>query len=225
MKKFITILLISTCILVGTYTKSFSNDGPYNTTFPINPLLEQPLIEPTLEMLQGTVSIFGISREGFGGCSGVLIDGSNGISNILTAKHCITTDEEMYVEDKLVSLIIASKDNDLALLIVEGNLINKNKIALAKENLIIGELGYHIGYPSGNLYVQTGPLTRITKNWEFYEMAAKGGCSGGPVFNKDNELVGILWGGLGDTLALTEPLKDIKEFLNEVKIYTKWLSL
>jgi V8-like Glu-specific endopeptidase len=230
MKKFITICALVFLLSSNNYLCKISQADTLTDTFEeilkMLPLMpeETPMEQPN--SIKGTVQIFSVNPEGFGRCSGVLIESKYGINSVLTAKHCIDTDEEMYVEDKLVNFIMTSKDDDLALLIVEGTFLNKNPVKIAKTNPTVNTIGYHFGYPDGNLYQDSGPLKRITKDWEFYEMESKPGCSGGPVFNENEELIGILWGGLRfEETTIVEPLKDIKDFLKEVKLYTKWLNL
>jgi S1-C subfamily serine protease len=170
------------------------------------------------------VKIFSISAEDFGGCSGVIVKNDKDVCIILTAKHCLNTHEEIYVEDKPVQLIIASKDDDLTILIVEGNIPDKKAVTIAEYNQTIGDQAYHVGYSNNTLYEPTGTLTRFTKDWVFYDMYAKPGCSGGGIFNDKNELVGILWGGLTfQDVTIAEPLKDIKRFLKEIQTYTPYL--
>jgi len=177
------------------------------------------------EMTKSSVSIFSLGSEGLGRCSGVLIDSKYGLNTILTAKHCIDTYEETYVDGKHIALIIASKMDDLAILLVNGNFTNKQPAKIAKA-LNYEEPIYIVGYPDKNIYLDVGTLYLRTNDWEFLNLYAKPGCSGGGVFNSKNELVGILWGGLSmEDTAIIEPLSDIKQFLKEIKLYTKWMNL
>ena len=182
-------------------------------------------VESENESTQSSVSIFSLGNDGLGRCSGVLISNKYSLNTILTAKHCIDTFQETYVDGKQVDLILASKNDDLALLLVKGNFTNKKPAKIAK-SINFEEPVHIIGYPDGDIYIDSGTFMIRTKDWEFFNLYARPGCSGGGVFNSKNELVGILWGGLAfEDTAITEPLQDIKAFLKEVRIYTKWLNL
>jgi len=215
MKKLLIVLLASLLILIGSLTPIKAEE---EITKPIYPITEK--------IKNAAISIFNASDKGFSRCSGVIINSRYGLTSVLTAKHCIDTAEEMYVENKEVSLIIASKNDDLALLLVKGAIKNKYPINIAKNSPQIGETVYHISYPDWNAYEKTGTLLRITKDWQIYRMYVIPGSSGGGIFNEKDELVGIVWGGLFlEDITIVEPIEDIKNFLKEVKLYTKWLNL
>jgi V8-like Glu-specific endopeptidase len=177
------------------------------------------------DLTKSSVSIFSLGNGGMGRCSGVLINNNQGLSSVLTAKHCIGTYEETYVDGNLVNLIIASHNDDLALLLVKGTIKNKVPAKLASLNVESGPV-YTVGYPDGNPHIKYGTLSIKTQDWEFYNMEAEPGFSGGGVFNENQELIGILWGGLSfEETAIIEPIKDIRAFLREIGVYTKWLNL
>ena len=196
MKK-ILISLILICVLI---TPAFAQE---NTTLDI--------------IRQSAVSIFSTGGGGAGVCSGVVI----GKTTILTAKHCIDTYEEVYVENVLVKLIIASANDDLALLIIEYPIANKKPTKLAKYDAYIGESIYHLGYPRiTEEYYNEGLIIRQTKDHQYAEINIISGCSGGGVWNKKGELIGIVWGGLefgnflnSKVLAIFEPISDVYKFL------------
>jgi V8-like Glu-specific endopeptidase len=177
------------------------------------------------EMTKSSVSIFSLGQGSFGRCSGVLIESKQGLNSILTAKHCVDTYEETYVDSNLVEMTLTSKNDDLALLLVKGNINNKTPSKIAN-NLSAEETIYVVGYPNSDLYIDIGSSLIKTNDWEFLKLYVKAGCSGGGIFNAKNELVGIVWGGSStEDLAIIEPISDIKQFLKEVKLYTKWLNL
>jgi V8-like Glu-specific endopeptidase len=176
------------------------------------------------EMTNSSISIFSLGQGSFGRCSGVLIESKQGLNSILTAKHCVDTYEETYVDGNIVELTLASKNDDLAMLLVKGEIKNKVPAKIA-DNLTIEEPVYVVGYPNSDIYMDTGTLLIKTNDWEFLKLYVKPGCSGSGIFNSKNELVGIVWGGAStEDLAIIEPISDIKQFLKEVKLYTKWLN-
>lgn len=160
------------------------------------------------------VSIFSVN-PGLGKCSGVVINKTQEDTYILTAKHCLNTFEETYVEDNKVIASLASVDDDLAILIVEGDIKDKEVAKLASYNPIKDDKIYLISYPSLiDSYKSIGKIIRYSDDWGFAHLNCISGCSGGGLFNDKEELIGILWGGSERrVLSVFEKLEDIKRFL------------
>jgi len=177
---------------------------------------------PSYSVKDSAVSVFMIGA-GFGVCSGVIIKVDKGYTYILTCKHCINITEEMYVgrlkEQRVVAVFTAS-DDDLALLKVKGEIEGKQPAKLALFNAKIEEKLYHVAYPNiiFKLYKVQGRVLKYTKDWGWALLTAKPGCSGGGIFNSEQELVGILWGGMG-SVTLFEPIEDVWKFLQEVEAF------
>lgn len=168
------------------------------------------------------VSIF-MMGSSVGVCSGVLVKGENGYSYILTCKHCINVTEEMYVgrekENRVIAIMTAS-DDDLALIKVKGTIEDTQTAKLALFNAKIDEKLYFVGYPNliFDIYRVQGRVLKYTEDWGWALMEIIPGCSGGGIFNSEQELVGIAWGS--DTgLALFEPIEDVWKFLKEVEAF------
>jgi S1-C subfamily serine protease len=170
-----------------------------------------------------TVSIMMFGR-GVGSCSGTVIDEKDGNHYVLTAKHCINLTEEMYVEHTNVLYIITSVDDDLAVLVTDGKIPNKKVAVISDWEAYIDEDVYHYSYPSGITYKTSGKVTRYTKDHQYLDFKAIGGCSGGGIFNSDGELVSVLWGGF-DRVKPESPLKTIAEPLKDVRIFLYQIGL
>jgi S1-C subfamily serine protease len=167
------------------------------------------------------VTIFNIGDE-MGSCSGVVIKEDEKNMYVLTAKHCVELGREMWVENNLVTLAITSTEQDLAYLVVSGHIPNKVPVVLASVNPKIGDKLYHIAYPMWDEYKSEGKLIRISKDWEWSDLASKHGCSGGGIFNEKSELVGILWGGLSSKpVSIYNGLNNINKFLDEINKHLK----
>ncbi|MDT0754960.1 trypsin-like serine peptidase [Mammaliicoccus sciuri] len=96
----------------------------------------------------------------------------------------------------------SNSNMDMALLILEkplGKTIGKLNI-VDKSN--INELVFTSGYPGvndlnkgkikpGNQYFSSGKIVKITNNKLFYDLDSERGQSGSPVFNNNNEVIGI----------------------------------
>ena len=173
------------------------------------------------KLLNQTVSIVMVDR-GIGSCSGTIIGEHKGDHYVLTAKHCIDVTEEMYVEHNKVLFIITSVDDDLAIIVVDGKIPKKSIAVLADFESWRDDIVHHVAYPTGIIYKRSGRVTRITKDWHWFDFEAIGGCSGGGVFNEDGELVSVLWGGYSNfkeeqpIKSVGEPLSDIKRFLDTI---------
>lgn len=177
------------------------------------------------ELAKHTVSILSVGL-GFGLCSGVLLAEDDRYSYVLTAKHCLHVIEEMHVNHNKVKLVVGSTKDDLAILVVIGKIANKKPVKLAKYRELIDSKVYHLAYPNFKFeeYATSGTILRYTDDWGWTkDLIAKGGCSGGGIFNEDRELIGILWGRLED-ITVFEPITDIKDFLLDVEhiIKKKW---
>lgn len=174
-------------------------------------------------MRYSTVQIMSYGREGGTGiCSGVVIENESSYSAVLTAKHCISVDEEVYVEDTKSLYISTSTTEDLAV-IISPHIPNKQVAEFAKYSSRIGDTVYHLGYPFLEEYTSMGKIKRINSDYQYGDFSVIHGCSGGGVFNSDGQLVGTVWGfiqkGLfsSEGLSIFEPLRDIKKFLDIIK--------
>lgn len=168
---------------------------------------------------KNTVSILGFG-QGLSFCSGVVISESLKYTYIITCKHCTSPTEETLVENTQADAVFSPMDEDLALIIIKGKIPGKTPATLAKYNPEINDELIHIGFPTLNLYESWGKLLRTSKDWHWASIKSKAGCSGGGVYNRKKELVGILWGGLLlESISIYEPIEDINNFLNKVKEY------
>ena len=165
-----------------------------------------------------TVSIFSVN-PGISFCSGVLIGEDDNNSYVVTCKHCVSEEEEVYVEDNRVIDIRANVDDDLALFVVEGKIADKEVAKLANSNVKRYDKLSHVGYPALKIYKSDGEVLRVTNDWIWADFTSQRGCSGGGVYNGDKELVGILWGKLiGMGITIFEPIEDVKRFLSTVLV-------
>lgn len=157
----------------------------------------------------------------YGICNGVVIQNEENYSTILTAKHCTQNVLRYYIEDKEGVLIQTSEFNDLAFLIIFSKLKNKKPVQFIKKRQSIGSKVYYLGESNGLIINEYG---RIISN-SFYSKSTTSlhiikGCSGGGVFNDNNELVGIVvsgYFGSKSPKAITSTIENINAinyFLN-----------
>lgn len=142
-------------------------------------------------------------------CSGIFIDQNT----ILTAAHCVWHfrpikyyfhyDEHRGHSAKIIKI---DKKHDLALLQTSLNYKDvKNNVLPIDTEITVGEEISTIGHPSSGkafshlnidtdstYLLSTGVISKVTKNDLITDMSLSPGNSGGPVFNKKGDLVGIV---------------------------------
>ena len=141
------------------------------------------------------------------------------------------------VDSYSAKLISVDKTKDLALLEVNG--LNKKikPIKFAKfQKIRIGEYTFAIGHPKGLLWNISGGIVSQKKenhNWDYKDSKhnanvvqtdakIRQGNSGGPLFNKDKELIGINTFTYGEGLNFAVSSDDVLAFINaEPKLIKK----
>lgn len=136
-----------------------------------------------------------------------------------------------------VRLLAVSRDRDLALLKVIAPIQNAKAARLSCENPKRGEQVYIVGNPLGILYasVTVGIISSLQRDYKLlrtvdasdeksplWQISAGvvGGNSGGAVYNRDGELIGVpvLGHRTNEVLGFAVPLDAIKAFLKEQKL-------
>lgn len=158
-----------------------------------------------------------IFDEGIAGgiCTGAVLENSTRVV-VLTARHCIGPQPELYVEGVPVIDYTESKKYDLALLFLEYNVPDKNPSIIADNNVRKGDELYGIGYSKIEGFPLYGTHFFSIRNNAYAKMEVQSGCSGAGLYNDDGELVGTVWGHNGMGLGLYTPISFIKKFFNEV---------
>lgn len=195
-------------------------------------------------ILNGSVFVQGIGGMG----SGTIIKKTNKGMYIITAYHVVVENAELSKSredigvtigypkrdylDKIGGMILygakiikVDEDNDLALLKTSCDDDNLNEIKIAEINPKIGDAVYSIGNPLGILRtVSKGVLCNIVEEFYISDNTVTYGNSGGGLFNKNGELIGVpvqvgiiynLEGSLSPETSLGKSVKlcIIKEFL------------
>lgn len=140
-------------------------------------------------------------------CTGIVV----GITRVLTAEHCVSDKDTMYVDGKVARLV--KKDEAFGLLDTGDPLSEKKVVKLAED---LPEQGAEVAAFG---FAYDGPLLRFTRNVAGYvegDMVLDGplasGMSGGPILNTKGELVGLNQ-GTNEVLGLACGIKEIREFL------------
>ncbi len=134
--------------------------------------------------------------------SGFLIDGKG---FIITNAHVLNGSNAVIVQNKKgdefeAKILSIDKDNDLAILKIDDDdfrPINQLPYSIKKSNVNLGEELYTLGYPRDSITYNMGYLSAEsgfngdTTSCQI-SLSANPGNSGGPVFNKNGEIVGVL---------------------------------
>ena len=211
---FLVILLLVTIIFgINNIKTTHANNNIVENIIGMNPIYK--------ELENYTVSIVSIN-PGLSICSGVVIGKDENYTYVLTCKHCLSLLEEYYVDHNKVKYIIATPEDDLLYLIVDG-VLDKKVAVLAEMRTSLEENIYHVAYPSLHKnYTSNGKIIRYSEDWGFANLKVKHGCSGGGIFNRARELVGIVWGFYSkDNITIFEDIEDVKIFLEEVREIVK----
>lgn len=164
---------------------------------------------------ESSVKIFSIGMQGFTNCSGVLLKNDKEKTVVLTAKHCISLSEELYVESILAKKVGVHVSDDLAYIILNSPVKNKVPVKISTFSANINDTVYMVGYPN-KLFTGSGKVYLNSADWQWAEFRSIPGCSGGGIFNDKGELVGILWGTIrGKNVSIFEKLNEIKAFIAE----------
>jgi len=179
-----------------------------------------------------SVHIFSISDVGLGSCTGTVIDNAADSSTILTCKHCVEVDRESWVENKKVIKILTSSGEDLALLITDGKIENKEVAKLANFKGEIGDKVFMYGLPGFTVtHQRDGKILIFSNDWGFAQLDVIPGCSGSGLFNENEELMGVVWGAYTEQdmkkhfklqlfqehgIGIFTPLDKIMEFIDKL---------
>ena len=131
-------------------------------------------------------------------------------------------------------VVKTNKKKDLAMIEVKGISHKVKPVKFGSYNKIkIGEMGFAIGHPEGYGWSLTaGMISQIRPNYNWRYEGSKHtasviqiqtpihqGNSGGPLFNKNKELIGVntFTTAKTETLNFAVSVDELKEFLNEVQ--------
>jgi len=219
-KKFLLTLIVLTMFLTSTFAVTEKEVKEMENN------IKAKELEPYI------VQLIAIGFD-FTSCSGVLLSNEEYNATVLTCKHCISSTFEMYADDVKVLTIHTAVKDDLAYLVLERPIKNKKAARIATNKPKLEEDIFMLGRPGMTItYYKSGIIKKYTDNWGFAKLDVIGGCSGTGIFNKDNELVGIVWGaysegtegasffspGIGGIgIGIFEPLPDIQNFINTLR--------
>lgn len=170
--------------------------------------------------ITSTVSITIVEHNGgLATCSGVVIKNTSIESIVLTAKHCLVFEGDMYVESLKVNSVGISYKNDLAYLMLNKFIPYKTPVRISNYIPINNDRIVGVGYPRMKIFTAQGTIFVQTPKQQYAFIDIKKGCSGGGTFNIDGELMGIMIKYYpGVRLAVLVRLEDIHTLINVNKL-------
>ena len=179
-----------------------------------------------------SVHIYSIGFEGIGSCTGTVIDETDNSSTVLTCKHCVSVDQESYVDNKKVIKVMTSSGEDLAILVTDEKIPNKEIAKFSPYDGLINDRVYIYGKPGFTVtHQRDGRIITFTNEWGFAQLNVVAGCSGSGLFNDKNEIIGVVWGAYSEPasakhrflqmfdehdIGIFTPLFKIRNFLNKL---------
>jgi S1-C subfamily serine protease len=224
---FISLLTIGVMV---TYTKKIGNDNVEflvkklnETNREVNKLKSRELVPPVNTMPQPVAPQVDYRATGF------LIDGKG---YIVTNSHVISRMKNIYVENKKGNYYKATAvytDNavDLAILKITDTAfkaINNLPYSIKKGNSDLGEQIFTLGFPRNEIVYGEGYLSAKSGNdgdSTAYQLtiSANPGNSGGPVLNRNGEVIGIITAkdNKADGVVYAAKSKNIFKLLERLK--------
>jgi len=181
MKQFFTTLIFTLTLWLSVST-SFAEAGVIESD-PLD-LVRDIAITSTVNVI---MKDFGI----YSSCSGVVIKNTPNKSIVLTAKHCIGFEGEMYIDGLPVIASQSSLKSDLAYLVVNNFIPNKTPARLSNYIPKNGDKIIAVGYPGRLIYSSKGTIFTQSPIEQLANLTVKKGCSGGGVYNVNGELIGL----------------------------------
>ena len=145
--------------------------------------------------------------------TGVLIgDGSK----VLTCAHCVNTNFINAIYDKSTNtyhsgtIIFNDLDNDIAILDM-GQVMGVPATIKSSSMMEIGNEVFTVGFPysfPGEKTLTSGHIAAFEDGWIKIDTSVNNGNSGGPLFNANGEIIGIVNAKLG---TLSEFLKNVEQ--------------
>lgn len=170
--------------------------------------------------ITSTVKIVTVNFGKFGRCTGIVIKNTPTDSIVLTAKHCVVFEGEMYINSLLVKSVGVSYKSDLAYLRTDEFIPYKTPVTLSNHIPKNGDKFIGIGYPTKGLIVIKGSIFVQTAIEQYvWSKEIPKGSSGGGIFNKKGELIGIMIRYYpGVQMGILVRLEDIHTIINVNKL-------
>ena len=188
-----------------------------------------------------SVVLLASTNESYRG-AGVITPEGNILTNLHIANHSKKWWVRFYKSDVNLgaSREVEDKERDLALLKVKPDSKNFSSVVLngmelgEVSNLKVGQQVFCIAHPmEQDFSFWEGRISRLDDDFEWFynkndsykakviqiQMPRNKGNSGGPIFDNEGRLIGILTTGImdGESLSYAIRIDEIKKFLDEVK--------
>jgi len=157
--------------------------------------------------------------------TGIVIKITDDYTYILTNKHVAQKNALLYIVEKekeyKAKVIKHAEKEDLALIRIYGKITNKKVIKGIADKIEPQNKVYSVGMYLSKKYIYTeGTMAGLNKDNQFImNLPSAFGCSGSGVFNKDGELVGLIFGIYAYNYLAADTAKAICVNIDEIKIF------
>lgn len=170
-----------------------------NTVLALVLLTQVQAVDFPIAHEQAVIRVFAGNAMG----SGVVVHASDNDAWILTAYHVTNGRRQVDIRwperaTLQATFVRGNEERDVALYYISRPPPSKVYASVCERKLEVGEEVTYCGYSSGWLHRFTARITRIDKNWVYTTRGVIPGDSGGAIFNKDGELIGIVYGATLD---------------------------
>ena len=165
---------------------------------------------------QNNVVIISQDTEGVSMCNGVVIVNNKDSAIILTAKHCVSEESDLYVEHYTAYILTVSDVYDLALIYTLENIKDKKEANLTYRKLNIYEKVYYWGELYQKEIYLIGRIFQYKNEMILSTMQVQRGCSGGGIWDKNNNLIVIVHAGYFENEESIEAEASLSEGIDAI---------
>ena len=152
-----------------------------------------------------------------GSCSGVVLENTENLAIVITASHCIKPDSQVFIDSIPAIKVAKHETRDLALILLKQRIpLKKTATFPVKPQLLFDKL-YYVGMPSNQLFFSQGFTIHQSYGEDIGIFRLIPGCSGGGVYNKKGELIGI---GVAykSIFGIYEHVRGLSDYIARVNI-------
>lgn len=157
------------------------------------------------------------NKDLIGTCSGVVLENTENLAIVITASHCIKSDGQIFIDSIPAVKVAKHGTRDLALVLLnQGIPLKKPATFPVKPQLLFDKL-YYVGMPSNQLFFSRGFTISQSYSEDIGIFSLIQGCSGGGVYNKKGELIGI---GVAykSIFGIYEHVRGLSDYIARVNI-------
>ena len=150
-------------------------------------------------------------------CSGVVLENTENLAIVITASHCIQPDGQVFIDSIPAVKVAKQGTRDLALVLLNQGIPLKKPVTFPVKPQLLFDKLYYVGMPSNQLFFSQGFTIHQSYNEDIGIFSLIPGGSGGGVYNKKGELIGIGVAYKG-ALGIYEHVRGLSDYVARVNI-------